>query len=247
MGKKLKEMILEWKVLLRSVPALYFALFAASVVIMNLLANKSLNVPFDWLALDCGFIVSWIAFLCMDIAVKHYGAKAATMLSVTAVFVNLCACVIFFVGSLISGMWAEAYVDGSESLINHALDATFGGTWYILLGSAIAFVASSIINNILNHAVGRIFRKNPDSFGAYACRSYVSTAIGQFSDNLIFALIVSHVFFGWTMVQCITCAATGMVVELLCEVVFSPLGYAVSRKWKKENVGQAYLQLKQTT
>lgn len=241
MSEKLSREILEWKTLLRSVPALFLTVFALCVVLMNLLANKSINLPWDWLALDCGIIVSWISFLCMDIATKHFGARAATRLSITAVLINLFACLIFFLASLIPGMWGEAYVEGSESVIVTALDHTFGGTWYVLLGSTIAFLVSAIINNLLNAAVGRLFRKNPDGFGAYACRSYVSTAIGQFADNLVFALLVSHFFFGWTLLQCITCAITGMVVELLCEVIFSPIGYAVSRRWKKQRIGEPYL------
>ena len=67
-------------------------------------------------------------------------------------------------------------------------------------------------------------------FGAFALRSYVSTFIGQFADNLIFALIVSKLFFGWTLLQCFTCALTGAAAELLFEVVFSPLGYRISRR-----------------
>ena len=244
MKNKITNEIREWKMLLRSVPALFFALFAASVIIMNLLANKSIDLPVDWLALDCGIIVSWVSFLCMDIAVRHFGPKAATLLSLTAVFVNLLACVIFYFAGLIDGMWSQAYVDGSEQVICDALDMTFSGTWYVLLGSTIAFIVSAIVNNLLNHAVGMAFKKKPDGFAAFACRAYVSTAIGQFTDNIVFALIVSHVFFGWTMLQCVTCAITGMLVELLCEVVFSPVGFAVSRKWKRENVGTEYLKLK---
>lgn len=243
MSNKFSRVILEWKTLLRSVPALFLAVFAISVVLMNLLANKSINLPWDWLALDCGIIVSWITFLCMDIATKHFGARAATMLSITAVFINLFACLIFFLASLIPGMWGEAYVEGSESVIVYALDHTFGGTWYVLAGSTIAFIISAIINNLLNAAIGRVFRRDPDGFGAYACRSYVSTAVGQFTDNLIFALLVSHFFFGWTLLQCITCAITGMIVELLCEVVFSPIGYKVSRRWKRDQVGEKYFRL----
>ena len=243
MYHRLTREIQEWKTLLRSVPSLFLTLFAASVVIMNLLANKSINLPWDWLALDCGFIVSWVSFLCMDIAAKHFGPKAATCLSLTAVFVNLLVCLVLFIASLISGMWGEAYVDGSEELICNALDRTIGGTWYVLLGSTIAFIVSAIVNNFLNYAVGKLFRKRPDGFAAYACRSYVSTAIAQFADNLVFALLVSHFFFGWTMLQCITCAITGMIMELLCEVIFSPIGYRVSRKWKTEQVGKTYFEL----
>lgn len=63
-------------------------------------------------------------------------------------------------------------------------------------------------------------------------------------DNLIFAFIVSLNFFGWSPLQCVTCALTGMVAELLFEVVFSHLGYLICKKWKKDNVGEAYFALR---
>ena len=63
-------------------------------------------------------------------------------------------------------------------------------------------------------------------------------------DNLTFALVVSHFFFGWTIVQCLTCAATGMVVELLCEAVFFYPGFAITRRWKKDGVGKEYFDLR---
>jgi hypothetical protein len=61
---------------------------------------------------------------------------------------------------------------------------------------------------------------------------------------MIFALTVSHVFFGWTMKQVIICSITGAVMELLCEIVFSPIGYKMVCKWEKENVGDGYLKFK---
>lgn len=238
---KIRAELDELKLLMRSLPSLLMALFVISVVTMNLLANKSIRLPVDWLALDCGLIVSWMAFLSMDIITKHFGPKAATEASAVAVFLNLMVCLFFFIAGKIPGMWGEAYVEGSEMLLNGALDRTFGGTWYVLFGSTVAFIFSAVVNNFLNFAIGRSFRKNPDGFLAYACRAYISTAAGQFADNLTFALIVSHVFFGWSLLQCVTCAATGMAAELLCEVLFSRFGYRICRKWKEDNVGKQYL------
>lgn len=239
---KIKHEVYELKILLRSIPSPVVTLFAVSVIAMNLLANKSVSLPVEWLALDCGIIVSWISFLSMDIITKHFGPKAATQISIVAVAVNLMACIIFYIAGMIPGMWGESYVDGSEALLNTALDNTFSGTWYVLLGSTAAFIVSAIVNNSLNYLIGKLFRKNPNGFLAYAMRAYISTAIGQFADNLIFALIVSHVFFGWSMLQCITCSITGMLVELICEIVFSPIGFAVCKKWNKENIGKEYFE-----
>ena len=240
--KKIKKFFYEFRLLLRSVPSAITSIFVVAVFAMNLLANKSINLNIDWLALDTGIIVSWIAFLCMDVLTKHFGPKAATLISLFAIVINLLICLLFFAASKIPGTWGAYYDLNEQSAVNQGLDVTFGGTWYVVIGSAVAFVASAVINNFLNYGIGLLFRAKPDGFGAYACRTYVSTAIAQFADNLIFALVVSHFFFGWSIVQCLTCAATGMVAELLIEAVFSPLGFAVCRRWKKDNVGAEYLQ-----
>lgn len=238
--KRQKNIFTELFILQRSVPGIVLALFVMAIVSMNLLANKSIDLPVSWLALDCGILFSWLVFLLMDIVTKSLGPRAATMLSVMALICNLFIALMLFIAAHIPGMWGEAYVDGSETLICNALDHTFAGTWYVLLGSSIAFLVSALVNNYLNWAFRKIAKG--DSFSAFAVRAYLSTFIAQFCDNLLFALIVSHHFFGWTMLQCFTCALTGAVVELICEVIFSPLGFYVSRRWKKERIGAEYLQ-----
>lgn len=238
---KFAQQLSEFRLLLRSVPPVMLILFVSAVFLMNLMANKSINLPVDWLALDCGLLVSWFVFLALDIITKHFGPKAATQLSVFAMLMNLGLCLVFYLVSIIPGTWGESYVPGSETIINTALDHTFGGTWYIILGSAVAFMVSSAVNNFLNAAVGRAFTKNPDGLCAYLSRAYISTAVGQFTDNFVFSMLVSRIFFGWTLTQCITCSLFGMVVELLCEVLFSGFGYGVCEQWRKNKVGEEYL------
>lgn len=239
--RKIKSDFYEFALLLKSIPALLMTLFVMSIFAMNLLANKSIDLPFGWLALDCGIIVSWFAFLTMDIITTRFGPKAATQISILGIILNLAFCLIFFFGSIIPGVWGESQVEGSEEIINRVLDNTFGGTWYVLAGSTLAFAVSAVVNNFVNFGVGKIFKKEPDGFTAYISRTYISTAIGQFTDNIVFALTVSHVFFGWTLIQCVTCAFTGMTVELLCEAVFSVFGYRICDKMKKNNTGKEYL------
>lgn len=243
MKRSMQEFSLRTRTLLRSVSPLTFALFILAVFAMNLLANKSLDLPFDWLALDCGIIVSWVAFLCMDVLTRHYGPVAATTVSLVAIAVNLLFCLVLYLASLIPGTWGAFFDFGELPVINDALDKTFGGTWYVVLGSTAAFVVSAFVNNFTNWGIGKLCKKNPNGFAAYALRTYLSTAVGQFSDNLVFALLVSHFFFGWSLVQCLTCAATGMVAELLCEALFSPLGYKICENWRKRGVGKDYLDL----
>lgn len=230
----MKKTVSEFREMLKTVPPLLLTLTVLAVVGMNLLANKSL-VNLDWLALDAGFLLSWLAFLTMDILTHCYGPRAATLFSVFALVLNLLMAGIFFLASRIPGVWGESFVEGSEQIINTALDNTFGGTWFIIFGSSVAFVTSAFVNNFLNYGIGKLL-KAQDGFGQFALRSYVSTFIGQFVDNLVFALLVSRVFFGWTMLQCLTCAVTGAIAELAFEVVFSPLGFRISKRIKARQV-----------
>lgn len=231
----------ETKVLLRNIPALLVALLIASVICMNLLANKSIDLGLDWLALDCGIFFSWIAFLTMDVVTRRYGQRAANILTVVALLVNLLVALIFLIVSLVPGTWSQSYVEGSETLINGALDKTIASSWYVIMGSSVAFVVSAFLNNFLHFLIARSIKKS--NFIAFGVSSYASTFIAQFVDNLLFALIVSLHFFGWNIVQCLTCAVTGAVAELLCEVAFSPVGYAVVKDLEKHDVGREYLDL----
>ncbi|MBQ2755346.1 MAG: VUT family protein [Oscillospiraceae bacterium] len=227
----------ETALLLRCIPATVVSLFVVSVICMNLLANKTL-LQTDWIALDGGVLISWLSFMCMDIITKYFGPKASNKIAILASSINLLTCLIFYIASIIPSN-ANDYT---------ALNGILGGTWFILLGSTIAFLISAVINNLLNWTIGKVFRKNPDGRLAYAAQTYISTFIGQFLDNLIFSLIVFVGFapifwdgFHWTVLQCVTCALTGAVAELIMEILFSPIGYRIVTKWKQHNVGQEYL------
>ncbi len=237
----IKNFFSELKVLFRSIPSLITALFVTSVVSMNLLANKSIDTGTTWLALDCGIIFSWLVFLLMDVVTKRFGVRAANLLSVAALVVNLFFAAFYIAASYIPGLWSQSFVAGSESVINTALDGTFRSSWFVILGSSAAFVASAFLNNFLNVLFEKMFKNK--GFLAFSVSCYASTVIAQFLDNLLFAFIVSYHFFGWTSLQCVTCAATGAVAELVFEVVFSPIGYRVVKKMEREGVGQAYLDL----
>ena len=236
---KAKAFFTEIKILLRSIPSLITALFVTAVVSMNLLANKSIDTGTTWLALDCGIIFSWLVFLLMDVTTKRFGVRAANVLSIVALVVNLFFSAFYIAASYIPGIWSQSFVEGSEGIINFALDGTFRSSWFVILGSSVAFVASAFLNNFLNVMFGKMLKNK--GFLAFSVSCYASTVIAQFLDNILFAFIVSYHFFGWTPLQCVTCAATGAVAELVFEVVFSPVGYRVVNRMKEEGVGQQYL------
>ncbi len=224
------------KHLFRSIPSLVVALFFLSVVLMNLFANKTIvNLPY--LALDGGFLLSWIAFLTMDVLTKHYGAKAADKVNVVALLISL----------FLSFMcWILSIIPTPEQDYS-AFNSIFGGTWFILLSSGIAFLLSGFVNNALNALIHRLF-KNRDGGPAFFLSSYVSTLVGQIVDNFTFSaltfMVFAPIFWGpdsaWTFVQCLTGALTGALAELLMEVVFSPIGFYITKDWKKNGVGEDY-------
>lgn len=242
MLKKLKKEIKAFRAFLNALPATVTALLITAVFSMNLLANKSIALPLPWMALDAGIIISWLLFLVMDTVTKHFGPKCATGLSVFATLISLFFSLIFALASLIPGVWGEANSTSvvENNLINSVLDRTFGGTWYVVFGSAVAFIVAAAVNNFSSFGIGLAFKKNPDGKAAFFFRAYLSTALGQFVDNITFSFIVSRVFFGWTLVQCVVCALTGMLVETALELVFWRLGYRVCQRWKSEGVGRAY-------
>lgn len=227
----------DFKLLMRSIPSLTITLFVLSVVCANLMANKEL-VNYKYVAVDCGTVFSWIMFLCMDVICKRWGGRAAMKVSLLALAINLGVCGSFALLSLAPGSWGAFYDSGLVE-VNSALNATFGGSWYVVLGSSIAFLVSSAVNALLNSAIGAATKLA--GFKAFALRSYVSTAVAQLVDNLIFTTLVSKIFFGWTWTQVLVCALIQATWELLCEVLFSGLGYKVVCSWEKEQVGQEYL------
>ena len=225
------EMIM---VLMKSVPIIVPVLFVFAVVAMNMLSRINL-LSLPWLALNAGILISWLSFLLLDVVVKHYGARAANLLSVLAIIVNLiCTLICVVVGRI----WQYP-----------VLDTLVGGQWSILLASTTAFLVSTLTNNYTNISIGRKFKHNPDGKTAFATRSFISTFISQIVDNFIFVflafvvlpLIPSAFQLHWTIVQCIGCSITCAGLELLSEVIFSPIGYRMLKKWKEQDVGREYL------
>ena len=235
MRTRIRSRFLDTILLLRSIPSPVITLFSLSVVLMNLLANKTIYQR-GFFAVDGGIVVSWLAFLCMDIITKHFGPKAATTVSVFALAINLFVSVIF---AAVAAIPTETDFSSFNMI--------FGGVWFILLSSSVAFITSALVNNALNAAIGRLFRARPDGKAAFFTRSYVSTFLGQFVDNFVFAGLTFMLFapiywagFHWTLPQCVTCSLAGALLELLMEIIFSPIGYSVCRRWKKDGVGEAY-------
>lgn len=220
--------------LLRSVPHYTTVILIVTVITMNFLSRITL-VSLPWLALNAGILVSWLSFLTMDVMTKHYGAKAANLLSLVAVAANLLCCAVCAIISV------AADVPG--------LDMVLGGQWSILLASSIAYIVSALTNNYTNIRIGRLFVDDPESKKAYAARSFVSTLLSQIVDNFLFVFLAFVVFpnlpgafpVRWTLAQCFGASIACAFFELFSEMIFSPLGYSVARRWKAKGIGAEFI------
>lgn len=230
----------DWKLLLRSIPGLVTAISVASVIMMNLMASK-IVIMTPWLGVTGGVLLSWIPFLIGDIVVKTFGAKAATKINILGLGINLfCIAVFQFISSVEIGVEPGTY---------DAFNATFRQTWQIFVASSIAFLLSGIVNNFTNAGIGKLFKNNVNSKVEYMTRTYISTMLGQFIDNFIFTSLAFLVFFklsvgtsfGYTIQTVIGTSGLGALLELLMEVIFSPIGYTICQKWRKDSVGSDYL------
>ena len=240
--KYLKKEWEDYKVLLNNVPAMVLSVFVLSVVCMNLMANKELYSS-QYFCINSGLALSWISFLCMDCICKRFGAKASAKISMLVMLINIVTVIVFKLLSMTPGHWAAFFSAPNAEVgeyINDGLNATFGGTWYVVLGSSIAMLVSSVVNAVLNEAIGK--KTDNGTFGAFAFRSFVSTGIGQWIDNFLFSALVSHVFFGWNWTQVFLCSITSMIIELALEAVFSPVGYRVSKNWEAAGIGKTYIE-----
>ena len=236
----------EWLKTLRSVPSLALALITVATVLMNILANKSIiNLP--WLIQDAGILMSWVGFLVGDLLVKAFGSKNAIRVNLTCLGISLFISGLLAIVAVVPGEWSPVFdptINPGDlgSNINAAVNSVMGNVWYVILGSAVASAVGLVVNGLTQGLlIKKIETKHGDKYWGFFVASAASTMIGQIIDNMVFALLVSVKFFGWTWTQVMVCSLTGAIFELVIELVFSPLTYKISRNWKKNGIGTEWM------
>lgn len=233
----------DWMLMLRKVPGVALALITCSTVLMNILANKSI-IELPWLLQDAGVCLSWVGFLVGDLLVKNFGSKNAIRVNLTCLVLSLFISALLAVVAVIPGTWSSAFLtDGSVSAdINNAVNAVMGNVWYVILGSALAAAVGLIANGLSQgFLLNKIEKKHGDKYWGYLVAAALSTIIGQFLDNVVFASVISVNFFGWTWEQVLVCSACGCIFELIIEMVFTPITYRISKNWDKKHIGVKWM------
>lgn len=233
--KHLKQVVADYKMLLRNVPALVTVIFVVGTLAMNLAAAKVI-FNLGIVAGTGGLILSWLPFLCMDTVSKYFGARASILLNILSSVFNILVTIFLAVVAAIPT--TQDYT---------TFNSTFGAVWFIVVSSNVAFILSGVVNSLLNVSVGKLF-KNKTSGVEFFTRSAISTFVGQVVDNFLFMWLLYSVFapiyWGMEPMPIITCLGTGVLgglLELLCELVLTPVGYKIVKNWEANNVGEEYL------
>lgn len=235
MISKIKSLVADYKLLLDNVPTMMTLVFVVGTLVMNLAAAKVVfNVGI--VAGTGGILLSWLPFLCMDTVSKHLGARASIMLNILSSIFNILVTIFL---AIVAGIPTEQDYT--------AFNSTFGAVWFIVVASNVAFILSGVANSILNVAIGKLF-KGKTSGVEFFTRSAISTFVGQVVDNFLFMWLLYTIFapkfWGLAPMPTITCLGTGVLgglLELVCELVLAPAGYAIVKRWERDGVGQAYI------
>lgn len=241
----------EWIKTLRAVPGLALALIVVANILMNVLANKSiieLKIPGTdsyWLIQDAGICLSWIGFLVGDLIVRNFGAKHAIRVNLTALIISLFVSLLLVLVGYIPGTWSPEFNYADPQIakaVGDSINAVMGNVWYVILGSAIASACGLIINNIAQDRIlKKISAKHGDHYWGYLLAGGLSTIFGQILDNFVFASLVSVHFFRWTRLTALMCSLDGALLELVVEMLFTPLTYRISKNWDKNHIGKKWL------
>lgn len=243
----------EWLKTLRAVPGMVLALITVSMILMNILANKAiieLKIPGTdsyWLIQDAGVMLSWVGFLAGDLLTKNFGAKHAIRVNLTALFLSLFVSLLLLGAAAVPGTWSPQFGHLEDhaafQAVGAALNEVIGNVWHVVLGSAAASACGLVVNNLTQDLLlKRIEKRHGNKYWGYLLASASSSFLGQFIDNFVFAAIVSIHFFGWTWLSAVMCSLDGAILEILLELVFLPLTFAIAKNWDKNHIGAKYLE-----
>lgn len=183
--------------------AILFGVYAAALLIQNILALKTIDV---WIfSLTTGVLVSPIVFMAQDVESEIYGYKHARTMILLAYLMN-------FIFTLLVTL--AIHITPSVAYANQqAFSTIFSTTWRITLASFAAYTVGSLVN-------AKIMTVRKERHGLFY-RAIFSTIIGQLLDNAIFCF---GAFLGVLPINAIIMMVIGATIwETLYEIVLFPV------------------------
>lgn len=187
-----------------SVMLVLWAVYAASVVVQNVLAAKSIDI---WLfTVTTGIFVSPFVFVVNDVSSELFGYKLTKRMIFTAFMINFCAVVLYQLSIIVPP--SVVYSN------NEAFRAIFCTTFRISCASFIAYMTGSLVNT------GVLVRLKEHFPNSLFVRCVTSTFVGQLLDNAIFAF--GAFLFVMPIKNIVSMIVGGTLFEVGYEVILYP-------------------------
>ncbi|MFT4841224.1 MAG: putative integral membrane protein (TIGR00697 family) [Planctomycetota bacterium] len=156
------------------------AVFLASLVVCNLIANKFLTVDlgFKVFTLSAGALPYPITFLATDLLSELYGRRRANRVVMSGVAASLFALLALWLGGQF-----EAIQDSPVS--QETYQAAFGNTWRVISASMAAYLVAQFLDVRLFH-----FWRDLTKGKHLWLRNNASTVVSQLLDSILVVLVL---------------------------------------------------------
>jgi len=189
------------------------ALFIASLVTTNLIANKfvTVNLGFKEFIISAGMIPYPFTFLITDILSEIYGKRKTTNVVITGFFATLFVLLILWLGSVFPAI-------EQSHVTNEVYDTVFANSYRVVFSSMLAYLIAQFADLRLFHFWKRLTK------GKHLwLRNNASTIVSQLLDTI---LVVSVLFIGkMTFPEMAVLVKDGWMYKILFALVDTPVMY----------------------
>lgn len=191
-----------------------FGIYCAGIIIQNILATKNIDITI--FTVTTGILVSPLVFIIQDIQTEIFGYKKAKKMIILGYLMNFIAIMLY--------TFSISIPSSSTYTNQEAFTTILGTTPRIAMASFIAYMIGALINSKVMEKLKNKHEKN------LFFRAISSTVVGQFIDNMLFAVIA---FIGILPTQAIiSMIVGGTLFEIIYEIIFYPITKKLIQKIK---------------
>ena len=191
------------------------AIFIASLITCNLIANKFVTVDlgFKVFIVSAGILPYPLTFLVTDLISELYGQKKANLVVFSGFIASIFVLFFLWLGGQFSSIPSSVVGD-------YTYDVVFQNAWRIIAASMVAYLFAQFIDVKIFH-----FWKKLTNGKHLWLRNNGSTIASQLVDT---ALVVSILFVGvWDSSQIINAIIDGWLFKMLMAFIDTPIIYGI--------------------
>ena len=191
------------------------AIFIASLITCNLIANKFVTVDlgFKVFIVSAGILPYPLTFLVTDLISELYGQKKANLVVFSGFIASIFVLFFLWLGGQFSSIPSSVVGDSTY-------DVVFQNAWRIIAASMVAYLFAQFIDVKIFH-----FWKKLTNGKHLWLRNNGSTIASQLVDT---ALVVSILFIGvWDSSQIINAIIDGWLFKMLMAFIDTPIIYGI--------------------